>query len=379
MTVAATAFERIEIIRDGQGLARLGEAWQALWREAGASIFQSHAWLSAWWNNIPDQARRGLVIATAWRGEALLAVLPLAIHPHQGLRLLEWAGRDACDYCDALIEPGTPPAVLHRLWAQAAKESRFDVSLINRLLPGAAAWSLRGAEDLRPRLQDNRRLEHSMRVTGDWADGEAWFNHFPKKIRQNYKRGVKFLEEGGTLRFRLIPPEEAFEPVLAALAGFKRLWLAKTGITAPLFDEGAPLLPALARVLHEAGMLRIFVLERDGQAIAVSMNFVEGRSLRAYVTAYDPAFERGSPGMVLMMDYIRWAFDNGLNEVDFLTGDEDFKNRFANEAVPLASIAGAGSALGLVAMLADRLGTRARDKLRQWREKPVAAEAVAAE
>ncbi len=28
-------------------------------------------------------------------------------------------------------------------------------------------------------------------------------------------------------------------------------------------------------------MLRIFVLERDGKAIAISMNFVEGRSLRA--------------------------------------------------------------------------------------------------
>ncbi len=83
------------------------------------------------------------------------------------------------------------------------------------------------------------------------------------------------------------------------------------------------------------------------------MNFVEGKSLRAFVTAYDPTFQHGSPGMVLMMDYIRWAFDNGLNEVDFLTGDEDFKNRLANEAVPLASIAGPGSVLGRIAMLAD--------------------------
>ena len=253
------------------------------------------------------------------------------------------------------------------MWGEVCAHTRFDVSLLNRLLPGAFAWSLRQAEGLRPRLADNRRLEHSMRVTGVWADGEAWFGHFPKKIRQNYKRGVKFLEEGASLRFRLLEPHEDFELVLAQLAAFKRLWLARTGITAPLFDEGAPLLPALGHVLHRAGMLRIFVLERDGKVIAISMNFVEGRSLRAFVTAYDPTFQHGSPGMVLMMDYIRWAFDNGLDEVDFLTGDEDFKNRFANEAVPLASIAGAGSALGHLAMLADEVATRARTRLQHWR------------
>ncbi len=376
----ALAADKIEIIRDAEGLARLGEAWYHLWLRAEATIFQSHAWISAWWNNIPDRDHRGLVIAAAWQDERLVALLPLAIHPHKGLRLLEWAGRDACDYCDAIVAPDAPPDVLPRLWAEASAATRHDVSLLNRLLPGARAWALREPGGPGPRLQDNRRLEHSMRVTGDWVDGEAWFNHFPKKIRQNYKRGLKFLEEGADLRFRLLPPEEDFEPVLAELSRFKRMWLQKTGIIAPLFDEGAPLLAALARVLHEAGMLRIFVLERDGEVIAISMNFVEGKSLRAFVTAYDPSVERGSPGMVLMMDYIRWAFDHGLNEVDFLTGDEDFKNRLANEAVPLASIAGAGSMLGRVAMLADDMGTRAREKLHQWRHRhDEAPQAAAAE
>ncbi len=181
-----------------------------------------------------------------------MALLPLAIHPHKGLRMLEWAGRDACDYCDAIVAPDAPPDVLHRLWAEASAATRHDVSLLNRLLP-ARAPGIAAGERSGPRLQDNRRLEHSMRVSGDWADGEAWFNHFPKKIRQNYKRGVKFLEEGADLRFRLLPPEEDFEPVLAELSAFKRIWLQKTGITAPLFDEGAPLLAALASVLHEAG------------------------------------------------------------------------------------------------------------------------------
>jgi CelD/BcsL family acetyltransferase involved in cellulose biosynthesis len=353
--------DRIELVRDNAGLIEIGPAWQALWLRSGMPIFQSHAWISAWWNHLADRSARELLIVLAWRGDQLQAVLPLAIHRRSGLRMLEWAGRDVCDYCDALMMPGLSRDILSRMWGEVCVKARFDVSLLNRLLPDAHAWSLLEA-GRGTRLRANRRMEHSTRVAGDWADGAAWFDHFPKKIRQNYKRGVKFLEDGATLQFRLLPPDTDFGPVLAQLSAFKRLWLAKTGFIAPLFDEGAPMLPALAKVLAEAGTLRIYVLERDGAMIALSLNFVEGDSLLAFVTAYDPAFERGSPGMVLMMDYIRWAFDHGCREVDFLTGDEDFKHRFGAHEVPLASMAGAGSMLGRLVMLAD--GVRERVRLR---------------
>ncbi|MBN8535307.1 MAG: GNAT family N-acetyltransferase [Rhizobiales bacterium] len=347
----------IELVRDAARLSEIGPVWDTLWRCAGAPIFQSHAWISAWWTHLADHSARELLIVLAWRGDQLLAVLPLAIHRRLGLRMLEWAGRDVCDYCDALMMPGSSPDLLTRMWGEFCATTRFDVSLLNRLLPDARAWSLLSA-DRGARLRANRRMEHSTRVSGEWTDGAAWFDHFPKKIRQNYKRGVKFLEEGANLRFRLLPPETDLAPALAQLAAFKRLWLTKTGHVAPLFDEGAPLLPALAEVLAKAGTLRIFVLERDGAIIALSLNFMEGDSLLAFVTAYDPAFERGSPGMVLMMDYIRWAFDEGCREVDFLTGDEDFKHRFGAHEVPLASMAGAGSLLGRLVMLVDGMRER---------------------
>jgi CelD/BcsL family acetyltransferase involved in cellulose biosynthesis len=362
--VHRAGFDRIELVREASRLSEIGPAWQALWRCSGMPIFQSHAWISAWWNHLADRDARELLIVLAWRGDQLRAVLPLAIHRRGRLRMLEWAGRDVCDYCDALMLPGLPPDILAGMWGEVCAKARFDVSLLNRLLPDAHAWSLLSSERGK-RLRANRRMEHSTRVAGQWADGAAWFDHFPKKIRQNYKRGVKFLEEGASLRFRLLPPEADFAPVLAQLAAFKRLWLTKAGHIAPLFDEGAPMLPALAKVLAEAGTLRIFVLERDGAIIALSLNFMEGDSLLAFVTAYDPAFERGSPGMVLMMDYIRWAFDEGCREVDFLTGDEDFKHRFGAHEVPLASMAAAGSLLGRLVMLADGV----RELARRWRSR----------
>lgn len=368
--------ERMEIVRTLERLEAIGPAWRELWHRIDGSIFQSHAWVTAWWSTIADRDQRRLLIVLAWRGETLEAVLPLATSQRRGMRMLEWAAKDCTDYCDALVNRGTNVAVLRRMWKALSGAGGFDVVHLNRLLPQAAAWSLleriRGGVVLSP----NHRSEHSLRVVGPWADGDAWFDAHSKKVRQNYKRGVKFLGEGAELAFRLLPAEAPLEPILDRLGALKRLWLARNGIEAPLFDEGSPTLRALVQALADAGRLRVFVLERDGIIVAISVNFVQGNAMMAFLTTYDPAVERGSPGMVLMVDYIRWAFDNGLTMVDFLCGAEDFKSRFATSTVTLESMAGSRTVMGGAAMLADRLVHRVR-KLRSWHPAPQDAEGFA--
>jgi CelD/BcsL family acetyltransferase involved in cellulose biosynthesis len=113
------------------------------------------------------------------------------------------------------------------------------------------------------------------------------------------------------------------------------------------------------------GVLRIFVLELDGVVVAVSINFVQRNSMMAFVTTYDPQYERASPGMLLINDYIMWSFDQGLAMVDFLCGAEAFKLRFATQTVRLATLVGAGSLRGRVGLAMDDakhqyLGWRAR-------------------
>ena len=136
--------------------------------------------------------------------------------------------------------------------------------------------------------------------------------------------------------------------MLERLTTFKRAWLATHGLASTAFyDEGSPALPAMVRVLAEAGLLHVFVLECGGAVVAVSINFVQAGTMMAFVTTYDPAFERGSPGMVLMMDYIMWSIDRGLHTVDFLCGDEGFKGRFGTQSLTLASMIGRAHAPGL--------------------------------
>lgn len=347
--------ERFEIVRSTDRLAAVGSAWTDLWTRSNALVFQSHAWISAWWASAPDRDRRALAIVLAWRGETLVGVLPLATVRRKGFRVLEWAAKDCSDFGDAVLADRTNAGLVRRMWQQSSRDGGFDLAYLNRLLPDAAARVLLAPATGGVRLRLNHRDEANWRVRGPWPTGQAWFDAQSKKTRQNYRRGQKTMGEHGPLTFRLLGPEEPLGPVLDRLTQFKRAWLATHDLPSTAFyDEGSQALPAMVQVLAATGLLHAFVLECGGAVVAVSINFVQAGTMMAFVTTYDPAFERGSPGMVLMMDYIMWSIDRGLHTVDFLCGDEGFKGRFGTQSLTLTSMMGGRTPQGAAAHLVDR-------------------------
>lgn len=366
-TPVAAPAPTLEIVTSPERLAALAPAWTALWRRVDGLVFQSHGWVSAWWRTDHNIERRALLIGLVWVGGALKAVLPLATVRRKGVRLLEWAAKDHSDYGDILVAPDCDPAALAAIWRRVLAEGAFDMAYLNRLLPDAAVRPLLTAARFRP----NHRSELNFRVAGPWRTGAEWFEAQSKKTRQNYRRSCKFLEEAGAVRFRLLGADEPLAPILARVAMLKRKWMAERGHESDLFDRDSTSLEALVAVLAELGILRIFVLECAGTVIAVSINFVQRNRMMAFVTTYDSDFERGSPGTVLMMDYIQWSIDQGLEMVDFLCGGEDFKRRFATETVVLDSVVCARTLRGQLAMLAD--GAHHRFKTWQARRRAAAA------
>lgn len=370
--IGAQVTDRFELVASDARLAEIAPAWDRLWAQGEGLVFQSHAWIATWWATVPARDRRELRIGLIWRGDELLAVLPLAIQRRRGLRFLEWAANDCSDYSDILLAPHCPPGALNRLWRLAVSAGRFDLYFLNRLRPTALfRATLDTADGLR--LNANRRHEISSQVAGDWSTGAQWFESQSKKTRQNYRRGRKTLEETGKVVFRLLPPDEPVAPVLERLAELKRKWLVSHARESSLFDPDSPALPALVGILAETGVLRLFVLERDGVIIAVSVNFVQGNTLMAFLTSYDPDYERGSPGMVLLMDYIQWSIDQRLSMVDFLCGEEAFKQKFATTTTTLTSVMGAHTTVGHLAMLADNTRHALQSLMLARRSRPATA------
>lgn len=375
VSIGFVSTQRMEIIRTAEQLAAIAVAWDALWQRLDGLVFQNHAWISAWWGAAPDRQERALRIGLIWDGGNLVAVMPMAISRRKGLRFLEWAAASYTDYGDILVAPECSEQSVQRLWDQLCSLGGFDLVFLGRLLPHAAARKLM-ADDASGRitLRSNHRTEMSYRVAGEWQQGAQWFDGQSKKARQNYRRGVKLIEQSGAFRFRLLAADEPVGPVLDRLSVLKRKWLEDHALQSDLFVEGNATLNALVEVMAKAGILRIFVVECKDTIIAMSINFVQHGTMMAFVTTYDPAFERASPGAILITDYIRWSLDHGLPMVDFLCGAESFKQRFATQSVCLTSMIGAWTIRGRVALIVD--GVRQTVKRLRNRRKSLEEEAA---
>jgi CelD/BcsL family acetyltransferase involved in cellulose biosynthesis len=178
-----------------------------------------------------------------------------------------------------------------------------------------------------------------------------------KKARNDHLRGKRILGQHGRLTFREII-DDPIDPLLMWASDLKRDWLAKHHETSPLLRSDYNALIGLVRALASLDALRVFILECDGQPVAVSINILQNQVMLAFFATYDPRFERGSPGIVLMTEYTMWAFDRGIQTVDYLRGEEAYKFRFANVAVQMSSLIAAKTPLGALGLMAYRLKTR---------------------
>ncbi len=356
---------RTEIVTDAARFATLQEAWHQLWTCSGGYIFQSHDWITGWLLGTKDRKEIKLQIALAWDGDRLCAAMPCAVHRRSGLRVLTWAAQLFSDYCDCLVDPASQQSgILSLLWQELVRFGGFDLISLQQIRPDAKCREfLDQLVSDGHRLQRGDREERCMRIENQWADGEAFFRSLNKKGRNNHTRGKRILAElGGDVAFRVVSPPEDSASHIDEIMRLKELWLRANDPSSPLLGADRAVLRAILDNAWHSGLATIFLLECGGKIAAASVNFVYDRRMEAYFTAYDPAFDRASPGTILIVEYARWSFDRGLAHVDFLRGEEAFKFRMANAAITLGSFAGARTLMGQVAVSGHRWLSRRRQR-----------------
>ena len=72
--------------------------------------------------------------------------------------------------------------------------------------------------------------------------------------------------------------------------------------------------------------LYLSFLEVDGDAIACDLGFEYNNTYYAYMTAFDPSYHSYPIGKIHLYLILKDLFGRGLNELDFLRGDEAFKS-----------------------------------------------------
>ena len=336
-----------EIVTSPVEFIRLADDWNEFWRRADGTVFQSHAWISAWLQADPDAAKWRLHVAVARRDGRVAAILPLAIRRYHGVRVLEFAVQRFSDYCDGI----GPPELLGELWSKVIQGGGFDVIRLRNVAPEAATRPAFASPSFS--FLTEAEDEISLRLRSVWPTGDAWLRTLNKKKRSNHARGRRMLAELGAVtveHFDQAMPAD----VIQQLAGLKSQWLRDTEAESALLDGGPGLLAALAGSLAKVGRLYAFVVRCDGEIVAGAINATHGKRVWAYFSAYDPKFQRVSPGILLMTEYTRHALDHGFEEIDYLRGNETYKFEFATAHARLSRFTGAVTLPGRLALSAVR-------------------------
>jgi CelD/BcsL family acetyltransferase involved in cellulose biosynthesis len=260
------------------------------------------------------------------------------VHRYHGIRILEWTAQSLSDYCDSFGDP----MMADNLW-KIIRQRGCDVIRLKNVGPEALANCF---------LKELRLVTNPddccMQVESRWPDGDAWFRTLNKKKRGNHTRGLKLLGELGRVQVEHHSTVPA--GLIERLVALKLAWLRANELSSPLVENGPILLTSLAKALAEIGKLCIVLIRCDDEVVAASINAVETDHLLAFFAAYDPKYDRCSPGIVLMNEYTKWAFSNGFTIVDYLRGAETYKLEFTTKQVGLSSFVGAQSLRGEIVL-----------------------------
>jgi CelD/BcsL family acetyltransferase involved in cellulose biosynthesis len=139
----------------------------------------------------------------------------------------------------------------------------------------------------------------------------------------------KIEREVGELRFEIHVDDKAIlETVLnwrKAKYGEAQPFELLTGVLGKLMNEQSEFLKGTLSVLYA-----------KDEVIAAHFGLRSPTAWHLWFPAYNPKFEKSSPGLVLIFKMAEQIAKSGTQIIDFGKGDRDYKTRFMNGSIPLA-------------------------------------------
>jgi len=340
------------LIEAEAAFAQLEEPWSRLSTAARTRPFQDFGWISAWAQTIGRTEGRELRIATLWDGSHLVGILPMVRRRYLGVRMLEWAGARAAEYCDAIIHPNVDTRrALLKLWSAITSRADYDVIRLSQVRGDARIGALFQAAGIDPWVESQ---ESTYRIPVCWHSGPDWLNQQTAHARKELRYDLRRLAKEGC-EFYVWSAPDPYEPLLETVIEQKSAWLARQR-RGTLYDHplGSRFLRKCVAAMAAKGSLHLCGLRSARGFAACHLGFYQQGVLYGYMLTYDPAWARYSPGAALRASLIMWACDNGVAAIDLLRGADRFKLQYGPQPEPLQTFVIPRGLIGNICLLAYR-------------------------
>ncbi|HEY2381695.1 MAG TPA: GNAT family N-acetyltransferase [Terriglobia bacterium] len=331
----ASAGLSVEVVRGLDRFNALAPEWDRLVERCGADrVFLSHNWFRTWWESF-GQGNELHVMMVRARGE-LAAVAPLmkTRATIYGLKL---------NAIQAIYNPHTPrydfiaagdpdPRLYRAIWNELAASGEPDAVILTHIPKNSPTIC---------------RMEALGReagwLTGQWAappspfiplaEGYgAFFEQLKNGAQYNLSKRYARLRRKGPVEVEIIRSPAEVDQALAD--GFRieaAAWKGVEGTAITSDPTVAEFYTRLARREAKLGRLRLAFLRFCGKRIAFNYLLRSGTKLYGVKIGYDPEYHMYSPGNMLLNLLLQQACAEGVEQYDFLGGDDEWKFEWTNE------------------------------------------------
>jgi CelD/BcsL family acetyltransferase involved in cellulose biosynthesis len=302
----------------------------------------------------------------------LVGLAPLAVTRGARVERLEIAGAttlfEPCGFnyrdpeslrelCEAVVRAGRP-VVLQRIEADGGLAQAFTSAARGRgrLLQFKASGS--------PFVPI---------AAGGASSWDQYFQSLSSRRRQDYRRARRGLERLGKLEVEIRTPDatEVEAGMAEAMQVEAASWKGRQGSAMLTNPRLSGFFLQLAARLARQGQLRLCFLRLNGAAIAMQVAAVHGDRWWVLKIGYDERWAEHSPGIQLMWDVLREAFERGLASFEMLGSAEPWLTIWTREQRTYRTLAFYPyNGRGMVALGADimaALAQRAAARLPRFR------------
>lgn len=334
----------IEIVDDTESFLALKEEWNELLQSSSVNcIFMTWEWMFTWWQELAEDRKLWIVKVT--QDGQLLALVPLAMRPSRLMRLLPFrvleflgSGNVGSDYLNLIIRSGHEEVVVPIIADYvASRQLVLELSQVDRTstLITQLALLLR-EKGWRPARTTTSFSPYIPLSRYTW---ESYLQSLSSKQRTTFLKKLRKLEKTFAVRMEEVTTEVQRHDALAVLVELHlRRWDERGGSNALHRQELVSFHESWSRIALREGWLRLYLLRLDDRPAAAVYGFRYNKVFYYYQAGFEPEYAQYSLGTLALGLTIRRALEEGLEEYDFLHGDEEYKYRWAFEARELVRL-----------------------------------------
>ena len=323
------------MVSEAEGLKPLAQAWREL-AHICARPSALPEWLLAWWDYVapPDALLRTIAVFDA--DESLVGLAPLFCVAVSGRNVYRLLGAPFVHRLFPLARPGSEAEVVHEVAETLAEAEPRPHVLVLDGIDADTPWIEALADEWPGRF---RPWSYTANVV--WAPEislagtvDEWLATRSSKFRQQMRRAERAVERAGG-RVVLATSEAEIERGCDAFARLHAGRWSDENDPSYLTPNWFAAIRTAAPHLAAAGELRLWLLELDGQVVAVELSLAAGGEVEFFNGGWDRSAAKFSPALLIRFAAVKDAFARGERRLSMGGGRHEYKLRFATGESPL--------------------------------------------